>query len=272
MIQARYTEVLYNLINNERFKKALDDKLSTYPLYESKSKFEFNAPNIIPTRKELNKIIVDHYKYREIGFETPGRFLDEFQIAMNEIMPYYNQLYYSADQDYNMIYNVDYKRTINRDLEGNTTNNSTGNSSTTSNSTTTSNAKDTTTTNSNTQNWNKSIESDTPQGQLNITNKDIDNVTYANKVNWNHDSAQDNATSSGNSDSTSTNDNTTTNDNTMNSKGNNKENESTTEITKGNYGVVSAQDLISKYRDIIININQQIINDSRIKELFMLIY
>lgn len=259
-IQPRYTEVLYNLINNPRFKQILDEKLSTYPLYESTSKKDFNIPNIIPTREELNNYILNYYKYREIAFETPGRFLDEFQIAMNEIMPYYNQFYYSADQDYNIIYNVDYKKTIEREKEGQTNANSNGTSNTTSN------ANDTSTTSSEAENWNKTVESDTPQGQLSITNKNINNVDYANKVNWNNDSAENKATTSGTSSTTANNTNNTS------STGNNTENENIVETTKGNFGVVSAQDLILKYRETIININQQIVNDPRIKELFMLIY
>lgn len=248
MIQARYTEVLYNLLKNDRTKQAIDKAMSTYPLYVSTSKQEFNIPNIIPTREELNNKILNYYKFREIGFETVGRFLDELETALNEIMPYYNQLYFSADQDYNIIYNVDYKRTIDRDLSGNTTSDSTGK--------TTSNASDT----SESETFNKNVSSDTPQNSLSISNKDIDSVDYANNVTWNKANGTDKGTSSSTADSVAS------------GKGTNKENESTVETTKGNFGVTSAQDLIKKYRDIIINIDQQIINDPRIQELFMLIY
>ena len=252
MIYAKYTEVLYNLLNNKQTKDLIDEKMSTYPLYVSTSKQEYGIPNIIPTREELNKKILNYYKYREIGFETVGRFLDELEISLNEIMPYYNQLFFSADQDYNIIYNVDYKRTIDRDLSGNTSSTSTGN--------TTSSSSDSTTTSSDT--YDKNVESDTPQSQLGITNKQINNVDYANKVTWNHTS-QD-----GTSEGTSS----TTADSTATGSGTNKEIETTLETTKGNFGVVSAQDLIEKYRKLIINIEQMIINDPRISELFMLIY
>ena len=256
MIYARYTEVLYNLLNNEQTKALIDEKMSTYPLYVSTSKQEYGIPNIIPTREELNKKILDYYKYREIGFETVGRFLDELEISLNEIMPYYNQLFFSADQDYNIIYNVDYKRTIDRDLSGNTTSSSTGE--------TTSNSNDSNTTSTTTNLYNKNVESDTPQSQLGITNKQIDSVDYANKVTWNKDTTEQSGTSTGTA--------TTTADSTASGSGTNKEIESTLETTKGNFGVVSAQDLIEKYRKLIINIEQMIINDPRITELFMLIY
>lgn len=256
MIYARYTEVLYNLLNNEQTRALIDEKMSTYPLYVSTSKQEYGIPNIIPTREELNKKILDYYKYREIGFETVGRFLDELEISLNEIMPYYNQLFFSADQDYNIIYNVDYKRTIDRDLSGNTTSSSTGE--------TTSNSNDSNTTSTTTNLYNKNVESDTPQSQLGITNKQIDSVDYANKVTWNKDTTEQSGTSTGTA--------TTTADSTATGSGTNKEIESTLETTKGNFGVVSAQDLIKKYRELIINIEQMIINDPRITELFMLIY
>lgn len=248
MIQARYTEVLYNLLNNQRVKSKIDEKMSTYPLYQSTSQHEYNIPNIVPTREELNNKILNYYKYREIGFETVGRFLDELETSLKEIMPYYNQLFFSADQDYNIIYNVDYKRTIDRtnDRTNNTNTSATTNSETN--------------TNGNSESWDKSVTSDTPQSELSITNRNIDNVNYANNVNWNHTSAEDSGTTEGNSTTTGTGRET---ENTV---------EGTVETTKGNFGVTSAQDLIKKYREIIINIEQQIINDPRIQELFMLVY
>ena len=50
------------------------------------------------------------------------------------------------------------------------------------------------------------------------------------------------------------------------------EKEGIVETTKGNFGVTSAQDLIMKYRETLLNIEQLIIHDKRIAELFMLIY
>ena len=248
MIQARYTEVLYNLLNNARTKQLINEKMSTYPLYVSTSQQEYGIPNIIPTREQLNNKILNYYKYREIGFETVGRFLDELEISLNEIMPKYNQLFFSADQDYNIIYNVDYKRTIDRDLSGNTSSNTQSNSS------------DQSSTSANSTSWNKNVNSDTPQDQLSITNKQIDSVNYANNVSWNKDDATQSGSSSGSANTSAS------------GSGTNSENESTIETTKGNFGVVSAQDLIEKYRKLIINIEQMIINDPRITELFMLVY
>lgn len=43
-------------------------------------------------RAKLNKKIIDHYYFHEIGFETVGRFKHYLNTTMNEIMPYYNKL------------------------------------------------------------------------------------------------------------------------------------------------------------------------------------
>lgn len=43
-----------------------------------------------------NKVL-DHFYFRQIGFETPGRFIFEFQKKLKEIMPYYIQMYHSVE-------------------------------------------------------------------------------------------------------------------------------------------------------------------------------
>lgn len=285
MINARYTVVLKSLLDDPTFKPKIDQALSDYPLYVSKNEHEYiDIPNLIPTREELNKKLLDAYKYREIGFETPGRFLDELQIAMKEIMPKYNQLFFTTDQDFNVIYNVDYKRTIDTNRTGtnqntnDATENQTGQSSSTTEGSNQSSANDRTTTSASVENYNKNIKSDTPQGQLGLSNTEIDQVEYANEAQWNHDSNSDQGTTTGQSstnsssslEGTTQNQGQTTSHATM--QGQSQQDESTLETTKGNFGVVSAQDLIAKYREIIINVVQELINDPRIKELFMKVF
>lgn len=43
-----------------------------------------------------NKVL-DHFRFRQIGFETPGRFIFEFQKKFKEIMPYYLKMYQSVE-------------------------------------------------------------------------------------------------------------------------------------------------------------------------------
>lgn len=238
LIPARYTEVLDNLLRNEEAKAEIDKAMSSYPLYQTDPDKvnQYGTAYAVPTRAELNTKILNFYRFREIGQETFGRWLFELETALNEIMPKYNQLFYSADQDFNPIYNVDYKKVIagTQNATSNTT--STGSDSSTN------------------EEYTKNVNSKTPQDSLNIGNTGIDTVQYADDASW------------GKASGSTTGTNTTTGN--SNSNGSN----SSVETTKGNFGVVSAQDLIIKYRETILNIEQLIINDKRIAELFMLIY
>ena len=238
IIPARYTEVLDNLLNNTEAKAEIDSAMSDYPLYQTdpNATRTYGTAYAIPTRSELNNKILNHYRYREIGQETFGRWLFELKTALHEIMPKYNQLFYSADQDFNPIYNVDYKKTIMGTHDSSSNSNTSGNDSTTN------------------EQYTKAVNSKTPQDSLNISNTGIDNVNYADNADWGKSSGGTTGTSS-------TSGNTSSNGS-----------DSTIETTKGNFGVVSAQDLIIKYRETILNIEQEIINDPRIKELFMLVY
>lgn len=56
-------------------------------------------------RAELEKKIIEHYMFRQIGFETPGRFKFELNKKMREIMPYYVKIWKTTQYDYNPIEN-----------------------------------------------------------------------------------------------------------------------------------------------------------------------
>ena len=254
MIPAKYTEVLDNLLHYEDTATAIAEAMSKYPLYETDPNKvrEYGTSYKVPTRQELNTKILSYYRFREIGQETVGRWLFELETALNEIMPKYNQLFYSADQDFNPIYNVDYIRNTQR----NKSDTNIGSQSNTTNTSTT--GSDSTTTQEN----GKMVNSKTPQNQLSISNMNIDSVDYADEANWNKVNGSTSGSSSTTGSSTSNGSNSVI--------GNEKE--GIVETTKGNFGVTSAQDLILKYRETILNIEQMIIHDPRIEELFMLIY
>ena len=75
---ANYTIELHKLIEMG-YKLPLDE----YPIFDENH------------RAILNDKIIAHYYFREIGQETPSRFAFNLRRKMNEIMPYYNQLYES---------------------------------------------------------------------------------------------------------------------------------------------------------------------------------
>ena len=56
-------------------------------------------------RGELEKKIIEHYYFRQIGFETVGRFKFELNVRMREIMPRMIQLYKTTLFKYNPIEN-----------------------------------------------------------------------------------------------------------------------------------------------------------------------
>ena len=62
-------------------------------------------------RSVLCKKILKHYYTREIGFETVGLWKLKLDMAMNEIMPYYNKLYETELIKFNPIYDADYTKT-----------------------------------------------------------------------------------------------------------------------------------------------------------------
>ena len=66
----RYPDAVYKYIG-----------LSEYPIFDE------------GYRNMLNDKIIDHFYFREIGFETAAQFAWQMRRTMNEIMPYYNALY-----------------------------------------------------------------------------------------------------------------------------------------------------------------------------------
>lgn len=275
----KYTVTLKSLLEDEETKEAIYKALSSYPLYEKKSKEEY-IPSYVPTREELNTKILNAYKYREIGFDTVGRFIDELEIAMNEIMPKYNQLFYTIDLDYNLLYNADYKRTITATKKGSSSSTAKTtedvNTTLTSSGKTESSANDKSNTTANVTTNNKDVQSNTPQGQLDIGTKGVNNLSYADSAKWaageNSEIGETNGESSSVAENTSNSSNKTKGSTDVNATGTNNEEESSVEELKGNYGMVTFQLLVDKYRELIINVEQQIINDNRITELFMLLW
>ena len=121
---------------------------------QSRSKiFSFDYPIFDEKyRGVLETKILKHYYTREIGLETVGLWLHKLDVKMNEIMPYYNQLYKSCLLEFNPFYNTDF--TTKRDIKTNEIGNSTNE------------------TNTKTKEW--ELYSDTPQGSV----KNLENETY----------------------------------------------------------------------------------------------
>jgi len=79
--------------------------------------FDFNFPIFDESyRTVLETKILRHYYTREIGLETVGLWKLKLNTKLNEIMPFYNQLYKSELIDFNPLYDVELTRE--RKIEG----------------------------------------------------------------------------------------------------------------------------------------------------------
>lgn len=253
---ARYTIKLKSLLDNEETKALIDNALSKYKLYTPLHKELYGY---IPTREELNNKIINYYKYYEIGFETIGRFIEELEVTMNEIMPKYNQMYKSVDimNDIEDIFgNVDMVETFEETTSGSVSGESNGTSN--------GNATSTSDTTSTINNYNKNVETQTPQGNISKLNTEINSVDHADKITWNHTTSTDSGSTTG-SDTTSS---ESTSSTTSESSGTTTH----TSTRKGNQGVNTYAHDMLEFRKLFENIEQDIIHDSRLRELFMLVY
>ena len=78
----------------------------SYPIYDESYR------NVLETK------ILKHYYTREIGLETVGLWKLKLNTKMNEIMPYYNQLYKSALLEFNPLWTDEYQTLHNRKIDG----------------------------------------------------------------------------------------------------------------------------------------------------------
>lgn len=233
--------------------------------------FDFPYPIFDETyRAVLETKILKHYYTREIGEETYGLWKLRLDTKMNEIMPYYNQLYKSTLLEFNPLYDVDIKRMHNATKQGTETLNGNVNTdgqviaSTNANNTTTSdNTTDQTSTNGNTDRY-----SATPQGGLDglmqdkyLTNARIvtGNDTLNSKANTNTNNMIDSTTDTSTNITTATKNNTTINNT-----------EDYLESVKGKQGTQSYASMILEFRETFLNIDMMIIND--LSDLFMNIW
>ena len=230
---AKYSIELRNLFEPLRFnpplytREEVESWFKDYELsdYLTSEQIEVIENNNIWSKDKLAKKIIDHYYMREIGFETPALFRHYAKITMNEIMEKYLPLIYSANINYDPLVNVDYTETFNRSADSNNSGTSTSNSNSSG----------------------LSINSDTPQKQIN--KEDILSGKYASSTGANENQIED----------------------TTNTNSSGETNEEYTKRVKGNSGVsATAQKMIEQFRQNIIPIDREIIYE--LKDLFMGLY
>ena len=79
-------------------------------------------------REKLNNAIIEHYRFRNIGFVIPGMFKNRLNKRMNLIMrDKYNALYKAKMQEYNVFDNINLTEEFTHEVSNNMTNNSNSN-------------------------------------------------------------------------------------------------------------------------------------------------
>ena len=177
--------------------------------------------------------IVDHYFMREIGFETPELFKHYAKVTMQEIMERYLPKIYSNFLEYDPLSNVDFTETYTREISGESSSEGSSTSSSTQNA----------------EGFN--IINNTPQKK--ITKQDLETGAYASQINQSDtETGIENETSTENAGSSTT-------------------TETFTRHEEGDNGVIiTNQRLVKEYREIIVAIDEEIINE--LASLFMGLY
>ena len=210
---AKYTTTIRNLMDNN-----FDFGLNDYPIFDN------------DYRTILNNKILMHYYMDEIGFETAGLFKVYLNNKMNEIMPYYNELYKKQkDLLLNFDKTTNLTETFTRD---NTTDTNTKSNSTSSNTASGSS---------------KNVYQDTPMGS--ITQQNIDNYDHASNQEFNK------------------NQNTSSIEDNSNLTGKATSLENYIRTKTGNNGRLYGIEILKMIKNNYMNIDEMVINE--LQDLFM---
>ena len=207
---AKYTIELDSMVRDKNFN-----------LFSFEYDFYTDDINI---RKKFEQKFIDRYRFHEIGFETVGRFKHYLKASLNEIAPYYRQLYESELRcnDIDFMLNKDYTETFIKNIDS----------------------------------LSKSTETQ---------NSNYNDLTNESNIS---DGVSDVELTKGNLTSVTGNENTSTSNGTGTSE--NTQNENYTLTGQGNIGITSSAELLQKWREVMINIDQLILDD--LADLFMSIY
>lgn len=226
-------------------------------------------------RAVICKKILKHYYLREICSETVGIWKLWLNTRLEEILPYYNQLYKSALLEFNPLYDVNITRTHNRTIDENKTENGTS-TETSTDKNTGSGARDNTTSGTNKNSGTSSVTdngssnskdlySDTPQGALTGVETET-YLTNARKIS-NTDNSTSESTNSGSGEYkdtgnvkyTDTSERANTKNGSNSNTGTVNNTEEYLESVIGKQGSGSYSGMLKEYRDTFLNIDRMVI-------------
>lgn len=211
--------------------------LQLYYIYKDDSYNLFDQPYNLynnELKPYFEEKFFQHFMFYEIGFDNINIFKQHLISTLNDIYPKYKQLYETEIrcQNIDFMLNKDLRESYVRKLNGE----SEGNSQASSSSDNTSSSND------------LSIANDTPQNKID----DLDKYM----------------TSASKSNSNSTNNSTSNANNTIKNKSSNSEEYELT--SQGNIGVTSSAELLEKWRNVLINIDQMIFKE--LENLFLFVF
>lgn len=220
-------------------------------------------------RSVLCQKILKHYYLREIGAETVGIWMLWMNTRLEEIMPYYNQLYESAKIEFNPMHDVDLTRKHERNVDGTSkedgtrTDNTTGKRTLTGNRDTDNTGSSTRNTTSSSDETKRDLYSDTPQGA--ITGLENENyLTNARKITNNVNGTGNEETNTTEYTATNyseTEDTTGKVDGITSNTGSSSTTEDYLETITGKQGTESFSSLLNKFRETFLNIDMQVIEE-----------
>lgn len=220
-------------------------------------------------RSILCQKILKHYYLREICCETVGIWILWINTRLEEIMPYYNQLYESAKIEFNPMHNVDLTSKHERNVEGTSkedgtrTDNTTGKRTLTGNRDTDNTSVGTRNTTNSSDETKRDLYSDTPQGA--ITGLENENyLTNARKITDNVNGTgneETNTTEKSDTDYSETEDTTGKIDGVTSNTGKTNTTEDYLETIIGKQGTESFSSLLNEFRETFLNIDMQVIEE-----------
>lgn len=209
-------------------------------------------------KRQFETLFIQHYYFREIGFETPERFKLKLQAKLNLIMPYYQQL---ALTEWDKLKTVEQMMTS-KNLKETTTHEQTinGTNTATSSNQIEASVNQSSTSESNQTNNQNGSESNLADGVSNVNLED-GYLTGKNEIN---------GTLNQTSSSTGTQTNNESGTQTVSGENQQTSVETITFHSTGDIGIQTPAYAITEWRKVLININQMIIDDCA--DLFMKIY
>lgn len=220
-------------------------------------------------RSILCQKILKHYYLREICCETVGIWTLWMNTRLEEIMPYYNQLYESAKIKFNPMHNVDLTSKHERNVEGTSkedgtrTDNTTGKRTLTGNRDTDNTSVGTRNTANSSDETKRDLYSDTPQGAITgLENEKY--LTNARKITDNVNGTgndETNTTEKTGTDYSETEDTTGKIDGVTSNIGSTNTTEDYLETIIGKQGTESFSSLLNEFRETFLNIDMQVIEE-----------